>query len=370
MLSSLLARPAAAAITFGGSGRESARNASSIAANVTVPNTPNTILLVALDLPPAPSVVSVTSNGFPLTRLSSIRSAPAGCRVETWVLMNPAPGTHQVLVNLDSLAAFGFGAASYSGVDRSRPPTVVVGIGADTLITLAPSDGQIGAFFGSACATGTGNRGGSAGDGQTFLWDFTGASLVGLGGHRLAPPWTLSWALQTATPWAIAGVLLREPGVLPPPDAGTPVDANPAPDVAAPAPDVAAPDVAPVVDTRPPAPDQPIAADTASPVPDSSAPPDMSFNPDASARDAPSPADALPGDGRSDASKPPDGQVPSDATPATDAGGGLIDTGRINLQVGCACDVGSPNRPTSSGPGLLLVGVVMLLRRRRGRSPR
>jgi hypothetical protein len=335
-----------AAIVFGGSGRESARNTGSVSANLTVPVAPNTILLAGLALPSAATVVSVTWSGTPLTRLSTLGTGvPNSCRIEMWFLMDPKPGRNGVTVTLDGAYPWGVGAAAYSNVDLTRPPALVQRNGTDTAISVTPNPSQIGALFGSACASGSSNRGASAASGQTMLWDFTETNLVGLGGHRLASPWQLSWTLQTAAPWAVTGVLLTEPGAPPPPpDAGSMIDTNTPPDAVSAPPDVASP-----------TPDASTALDVSPSTPDATSVGDTSSRPDAS-------AETVDRD-----------SAVSDVNNTSDAGGVLVDTRPISLQVGCACEIGRGANDKSSGRALgLLLGMATLawiVRRHHRRLP-
>jgi hypothetical protein len=317
-----------AAVALAGSTQESARPI--IAVNVTtltVAPGPDRLLLVGVEIgDDTVTATRVAWDGVPLVRIGH-RSTAGSCTTELWELVAPAPGNNLLELVLSQPAAFGIGAAAYSGVDQTSPHgPLVENAGADSMAAVVVIAGITNnqPIFGAACLGGSwGGQGGGApaavvAAGQTSLWDFTEQGVVGLGTHRLDGSDTLRWNIQSGTRfgWFAMGLRINAAGSMPAPDASDGSDGRTS--------DSAALPDRPTSDGRPAA-ERPDAAA----VPPDSLPPD-----DGATLDAPAPPDDAEGsDSAGDASGGAGGSPP-------DAEG--VPIGDVHLKVGCACQLGSP----------------------------
>jgi hypothetical protein len=94
--------------------------------NHTTANQNNRILIVGIETHDWDNpVTGVTYNGVALTQIGSELCGGTHCKSEMWYLINPAFGTHQVAVTLNSAFGTGhgaaFGAATYYNVNQATP---------------------------------------------------------------------------------------------------------------------------------------------------------------------------------------------------------------------------------------------------------
>jgi hypothetical protein len=301
--------------------------------NHVVPAGADRYLIVALTVGagamPVPAVTSLTCGGVALQQLGAI-SHPSGVRVELWGVLDPPEGTQAIELRLAAEAALVAGSVAFLGVDPTAPTGPVAtgeGDGPVASVTVVSVQGsEILDVYGSLTATPT------AGQGQMSNWNqrnlLTGASSRRQGSSSVVMSWSHGAVTQ---PWAQAAVSIRartsptwpEPGSAPesPPD-------PPAADAGAVAPDAGAvdADITPLPDA---------AADAA----------DAAGIPDAG-------SDVGPKDG-------------SGIDP-TDGAAGLR---RTRLDLGCACELGGPERSAGGMPWVLLPALVAVLARRRPRRP-
>lgn len=294
--------------------------------NHVVPAGADRYLIVALTVGagamPVPAVTSLTCGGAALQQLGAI-SHPSGLRVELWGLLDPPEGTQPIELRLAAEAALVAGSVAFLGVDPTAPTGPVAtgeGDGPVASVTVVSVQGaEILDVYGSLTATPT------AGQGQTSNWNqrnlLTGASSRRQGSNSVVMSWshgavTRSWAQAAVSVRARTSPTWPEPGSAPesPPD-------PPAADAGPVAADAGAVDA----DITPPLPDA--AADTAG-IPDAG-------------------SDVGSKDGSGD---------------PTDGAAGLR---RTRLDLGCACDLGGPERSSGGMPWLLLPALAAVLARRR-----
>jgi hypothetical protein len=373
LCSAVASQALAAPVVFDGATQDSASATDAITlTKLTVSAGANRFLIVGVEVAGNTTAVArITWSQTPLTRLgATVSGGGSPCRAELWALVEPRTGNNALDVVLTSSAAFGVGAAAYSGVDPDSPtgPFVTAG-GSGTPVSLdlaAPSGRPLvaSACLGGRWTTGSPQAAADAvpGAGQQTLWDFTEPGIVGIGSHRLAGGqsplrWDISSSFSYA--WTAAGVWLTPVGLAPPADAAAPPDA-------------------PSADRQPedatlPAADAPAVSDTQGSVGER--------GPGAGADVAPAPDG---GAGAADAGTAPGADASADRVPGggaldasgvEDAGAASLEGGaarEINLGVGCACRAGQG--AATSGVTSVLVSVVALgwrafRRRRLGGAP-
>jgi MYXO-CTERM domain-containing protein len=345
----LSARSASAAVTLDARTQDSARPTPLInVTTLTVGPGSDRLLVVGIEIAdPGVTVSRMAWAGVSLVRAASLKvnMGGSGCLTEIWRLVAPATGNNVLEVALSAPAAFGIGAASYTGVDQNTPTeTFASDTGSDTDVVLVGTPVAGHPIFGSACL------GGNWPDRMTapaamampaaiVLWDFTEQGVVGLGAQRADITGSLRWSIQSMNHyvWAGLGLLLVPAGAAGPLDAGAPEGGSPDGSPIDVAPDASPPDAARPDDRPPPPPDR--------------MPPDL-----------PSPA----ADGGDSAAREPDAMTEPDAGPGRDAGtepdaGSAVPD--LRLRVGCACRTDGAASP--GGMPLLLLLALGLFRPRR-----
>lgn len=306
---------------------------SSLSIGFTVGSGPDRLLLVGVSTASANvGVTAVSFRGMAGARVMALPVNQSGrdCRVELWRIVDPPSGVGQVSVTLSATAAMGMGMAAYSGVDQESPvSSMVTATGSASPVRVPVSVSSARPILGLACLGGTwpmlSGPDAIASSGDTNLWDFTEANVVGLGNHQAlsgAGAAAISWNVifSGSFTWGAIGLSIT-PAALPPP---------PPPD--------AAPDAAPDVRL---AEDVLVPGDVAVPAEDAG--PDPVIQPDADA------------DAEDDASAGPDAGAPADLATPDDPDGDII-ARDVNLRVGCACRLGGEGRSAS-----LFVGALALL---------
>jgi MYXO-CTERM domain-containing protein len=202
--------------------------------NLTIGDAPQRLLIVALatgNLNAHTQQVRWNGEALSLLEGRSLAVVAGTCRLELWVLFDPAPGTGPLVATLSSSTGFGVGAVVYSGVDREAPFTPIVwqtGSGGRISVDLAAPGSR--PVLGAACLGGAWTTGptdttpeATPGLGEDDLWNFTEPTVVGLGSHRLAMNGgaRVSWDVVASEPyqWMAMGFAIKPAGeVLP--DAG------------------------------------------------------------------------------------------------------------------------------------------------------
>ncbi len=297
--------------------------------NHVVPAGADRYLIVALTVGavalPVPAVTSLTCGGVPLKRLGSI-SHPSGLRVELWGLLDPPVGTQPIELRLAAEASTVAGSVAYLGVDPDAPTGPVAtgeGNGPVASVTVVSVQGsEILDVYGSLTATPT------AGQGQMTNWNqrngLTGASSRRQGSSSVVMSWSHGAATQS---WAQAAVSVRARSSPTWPEPGPGPESPPEPGSAPESPPEPPPTDAGAVD-----------ADITPPLRTPRRKP--AGTPDAG-------SDARPQDGS--------GVDPSD---------GAAGLRRTQLDLGCACDLGGPERSAGGLSWLLLPVLAAALGRR------
>jgi len=197
---------------------DSQTTGSTTAASMTLSHTASgndRLMLVTVSLanPGARSVSGITYNGDSLIFVGAQANGSNEARIETWALVAPDLGAHNVVVTLTGANTTGtvVGVSTFTGVDQATPlgtfasaggdssnPTVNVSSGADELV-----------FAGITVESGT-NYNLVPGAGQTEHWDIhlddanSGASTEA-GAASVA----LSWSFGGSNQWAVGAVSIR-----------------------------------------------------------------------------------------------------------------------------------------------------------------
>jgi MYXO-CTERM domain-containing protein len=286
----------------------------------------------------APTVMSATYAGLPLTRLGFADLAGTG-RIEIWGLANPPEGTNLASVRLTANAFFTAGAASFTGVDQASSTglfTTAMGSSGGAAINVSSAAGD--RVF-TVYASDTDPISLDADSPQQRHWFIirgAGGSSPGGSGDPVR------WTANPSQTWLLAGLAVKAPV-----SAGTDAGSDTA-----------------VADSNgPPADALP---DTAGP--DAATPP----------ADASGSTDGVPPrdtGGVSDAGTPSaDGSIPSGGSDGLAAGRDSahpdednIAVRDIDVRVGCACRHGPEGRAGVATPSLLALLAAAL--RRRSRVP-
>lgn len=203
-----------AATSFNGG----ASQVSSVTFAHTVGSGANRILVVGVALRngTGQSVTGVTYNGVAMTS-AGVAINGTTVRTSLWTLVNPASGTHDVVVSMSAAAVVAGGAHSYTGVDQTTPigtaATATGNSNAPSVNVSSATDQLVVDSGGHSNSTSNGTVG--SGQTQSYHDKSTGAAtsnVVAYGSREAgAPTVTMSWSTSdsNARPWAIVGVPLR-----------------------------------------------------------------------------------------------------------------------------------------------------------------
>lgn len=127
----------------------SRKKAANVTLPLTIPSGSERFLIVSVQLgtncfSSAPNVVSVRYNGVALAQLATISGTPCGLggtRSDQWQLVDPATGTHDVVVTLSNEAdTVHCGALAFTGVNQTTPVRATAkasGAGDSSSVTVA-----------------------------------------------------------------------------------------------------------------------------------------------------------------------------------------------------------------------------------------
>ena len=173
----------------------------------------NRLLLVGVTLWPSAlgdSVTSVTWNG---TGLSKITHAAAGTaiRTELWVMLAPATGTYNIVVNFTRTVPCTVGVVSFTGVNQSDPyraASTGTGTSTSASITVASATGEL---VLSVAGAGTANYNFTSFSGDTERWNLSSATYPkGAGGTTAgAASVTATHGIANNNSWAIIGLPIK-----------------------------------------------------------------------------------------------------------------------------------------------------------------
>ncbi|MCA9160355.1 MAG: DNRLRE domain-containing protein, partial [Planctomycetales bacterium] len=191
-------------------------NATGVTFSHTVSGT-NRLLLVSVATEPTASegVSSVTYNGTSLSFVGSRLHAALNVRIETWALVAPATGTHNVVITLSAQSkAIAAGAVSFTGVDQSTPLGAYASAEGDSstaTVNVASANGEL--VYGFA-----GVRKGTdatPGAGQTEQTDVKTGNIEGVGSTEAgAASVVTSWSLDVSDKWIASGVSIKPFGTV------------------------------------------------------------------------------------------------------------------------------------------------------------
>jgi hypothetical protein len=177
----------------------------------TVGSGSNRILIVGVSIHTTGSINSVTYAGVNLTKVGSISNIGV-ISSELWYLVNPASGTHDVIVTAsESVLNLAAGGMSYTGVDQANPlGTYASATGFSNAMSVDVSS-AVNELVVDSVAVWTGLVAApSAGAGQTQRWNVYQNSASGAGSDEPgAATVTMSWSTTGIRYWAIGGVSLK-----------------------------------------------------------------------------------------------------------------------------------------------------------------
>jgi len=161
-------------------------------------------------------VTGITYAGQPLTRLGFLNGGTGSNdrRVEMWRLVDPPPGTANVVVNFSASNKVVIGVASFFGVDTTTPNGAFVSNGARSAmptLTVPSAPGELV----MDCMAVQGNAAtASVGPGQTQLWnDYTrenGGAVLGTASTEPgAASVSMTWNLSGSEYWVMGAVSLK-----------------------------------------------------------------------------------------------------------------------------------------------------------------
>lgn len=155
-------------------------------------------------------VSSVTYGGVPLTLVGE-NSLNGNARVALYMLLNPASGTANVVVNFNVVPDYGavVNVATYSGVDQSSP----LGTFASAQNFKNPPTVSVSAAVGDVVYDVVAARNSTliAGTGQTQRWNINSGSEITGGGSTKpgAATTTTTWTVSGNVDWAIGAVAIK-----------------------------------------------------------------------------------------------------------------------------------------------------------------
>lgn len=179
------------------------------------------LLLVGVSIEDNTKTVStVTYNGVNLTRLGNLTItcpttiANPSCEDELWYLKAPPSGLHTIQVNLSGSTSASAGAVGYSNVDQTTPfgtpasnsGSVNAGGGASSLSVATSSASQL---VVETFSFDLGGGAGTAGSGQTQLWQDTIDRSAASSAAGTGAPVTMQWTGLNSSDWADIGVAIN-----------------------------------------------------------------------------------------------------------------------------------------------------------------
>ena len=190
---------------------------STVTWNHTVGSAPNGFLAVDAEVltVPGTTVSSITYNGVNLTSIGSENAVSGAGRVENWGLVNPAVGTHAIILTLSGSAAFVGTAASYYGVNQTTPTESWAGNhGVNAGVTVQASVGVTPIADKTWVYAAVGSTSTSIAAGQTSRNNVTGAAGSGMdedsGQITPAALTTMTDTGETSiSSWIITGYAIR-----------------------------------------------------------------------------------------------------------------------------------------------------------------
>ena len=173
--------------TIGVDGTNSAAgtNVVSVMISHTTGTGPNRLMLVSVGTDQTITVSSVTYNGVALNSVTNAADAgSAKPRVEIFRLVNPASGTHNLVVTLSAAANICVGVNTFTNVDQTTPLGTPAASANTSSVTVNSTANQL--VYGTIC----GGQSETDAAGQTQLW------------NRRKEPF-LAWQAQSPVPPAL-----------------------------------------------------------------------------------------------------------------------------------------------------------------------
>ena len=163
-----------------------------------------------------PSITGVTYNGVALAQVATIVGTPCGTtttRSDQWQLVDPSPGSHNVVVSLSGTAqSIHSGAMAFTGINPTIPVRAwktLAGAGTTASVTIGSAPGDI-----VVNTVGQGNSVTSPGAGQTerFLKNVDTSNTLNNSGGSTAPGAamvTMTWTFGSSDEWQSISSSLR-----------------------------------------------------------------------------------------------------------------------------------------------------------------